>query len=463
MTAPPHNLEAEQSVLGAMLITPSIIQTVIERMSESDFYRDSHRLIYTAIAELGELVDPVTLSEKLRASGRLEKAGGGNYIHTLMSLCPVAANAPLYADAVKAAAIKRGVAAIGRELMQGDLSAGDAVAKLELLPVTSLSNVTGNSSLPVIHLADVPEPGPMRYRVEKIIPENFPTIIHAAGGIGKSFTALYLGLCVAAGRPVAGLEVIQGRVLYIDFELSQEEQARRVHQIVRGLRLEKAPSGLCYINPGIQDNVPTNIQKLVSKLRGFDFYIFDSLGAAMQGDMEAAKDVAPFFRTIRPLGTVLILDHQSKVQSGQQYKDKDPFGSVYKTNFSRSVWQLRQTKPDMGEGLLLTLTHKKTNFGPLNDPIGLRATFGHEFKIVAADVPPESDNAADTASARIKSAIQDRPATNKQLAEITGLADGTIRRAISELQKDGYIRECGKDGRASIWAVSSDTKIPEVK
>ncbi|MHB8154201.1 MAG: AAA family ATPase, partial [Bacillati bacterium] len=182
-------------------------------------------------------------------------------------------------------------------------------------------------------------------------------------------------------------------------------------------------------------------------------YIFDSLGAAMQGDMEAAKDIVPFFQTMRSLGTVLILDHQSKVQVGQDYKDKDAFGSVYKTNLSRSVWQLRQKKPDTGEGLLLTLTHKKTNFGPLYDPIGLRATFGHEFKLEAADVPAEAKTESDTAYEKVKAALAKGPATGKRLEEITGLADSTIRGAISELQKGGYVHECGKEGKASIWAL----------
>lgn len=462
-TAPQYNLEAEQSVLGAMMITPSVIPRVTKQITATDFYRESHRLIYNAILELGESVDPVTLTEKLRTGGTLKQVGGRDYIFTLQQLFPVAANAPLYAEAVRTATLERRAASIGRDLMQGDVSVADAIGKLELLPVTSPSNVTGNRSLPVIHLAEVPEPGPMRYRVEKLVPENYPTLIYAAGGIGKSITSIHMGVCVAAGLPFAGLEVIQGRVLYIDFELSQEEQARRLHQITRGLGLETAPSGLDYLNPGIQENVPTNIKKLVPQLKGYDFYIFDSLGAAMQGDMEAAKDIVPFFQTIRSLGTVLILDHQAKVQGGQDYKDKDAFGSVYKTNLSRSVWQLRQKKPDTGEGLLLTLTHKKTNFGPLYDPIGLQATFGHEFKLEAAAVSAEAKSESDTAYEKVKAALAKGPATGKRLEEVTGHADGTIRRAISELQKGGYVHEYGKDGRASIWALTPTVTVPPLK
>ena len=77
---PPHDLEAEQSVLGAMLVNPNAITAVAESLSADDFYRDTHRLIYRAVITLydkGEEVDVVTLSAQLEREGVLERAGGG--------------------------------------------------------------------------------------------------------------------------------------------------------------------------------------------------------------------------------------------------------------------------------------------------------------------------------------------------------------------------------------------------
>ena len=88
---PPHDLEAEQSVLGAMLVNPNAITAVAETLSADDFYRDSHRLIYHAALTLfdkGEEVDVVTLSAQLEREGVLERAGGRKLVHTLAELVP---------------------------------------------------------------------------------------------------------------------------------------------------------------------------------------------------------------------------------------------------------------------------------------------------------------------------------------------------------------------------------------
>ena len=93
---PPHNLEAEQSVLGAMLVNPNAITAVAELLTADDFYRDTHRLIYRGVLTLferGEEVDVVTISAQLEREGMLERAGGREFVHTLAEFVPAAANA----------------------------------------------------------------------------------------------------------------------------------------------------------------------------------------------------------------------------------------------------------------------------------------------------------------------------------------------------------------------------------
>ena len=83
---PPHNVEAERSVLGAMLVNPNAITAVTEVLTADDFYRDTHRLIYRSalvLFERGEEVDVVTLSAQLEREGILERAGGRKFVHTL--------------------------------------------------------------------------------------------------------------------------------------------------------------------------------------------------------------------------------------------------------------------------------------------------------------------------------------------------------------------------------------------
>lgn len=101
---PPHNLEAEESLLGAMLISRDAIAEAQEIVRADDFYREANTKIFDTIMDLymhGEPADPITLSEALKKKGILEDVGGKPYIHTLISGVPTAANARYYAEIVE--------------------------------------------------------------------------------------------------------------------------------------------------------------------------------------------------------------------------------------------------------------------------------------------------------------------------------------------------------------------------
>jgi replicative DNA helicase len=132
---PPHNNEAEQSVLGAMLVNPNAIAVVIEALGADDFYRDSHRSIYRAILTLydrGEEVDVVTLSAQLEREGVLAKVGGREFVHTLAEFVPAAANAGYYADIVREQAVLRALIRVGNEVAElGYKHPGDVATLLD--------------------------------------------------------------------------------------------------------------------------------------------------------------------------------------------------------------------------------------------------------------------------------------------------------------------------------------------
>jgi len=118
---PPHDLEAEQSVLGAMLVNPNAITAVAETLAADDFYRDTHRLIYRAVLTLydrGEEVDVVTLSAQLDREGVLERAGGRDFVHTLAEFVPAAANAGHYASIVREQSVLRSLIRVGNEIAE---------------------------------------------------------------------------------------------------------------------------------------------------------------------------------------------------------------------------------------------------------------------------------------------------------------------------------------------------------
>jgi replicative DNA helicase len=116
---PPQNLDAEESVLGAMMLSPGAIGAVSELLDASDFYRESHAKMYRAALALyakGEPVDAITLTDELEERGELEAAGGRSRVHELAALVPATANAAHYARIVREMATLRGLIRAGSEI-----------------------------------------------------------------------------------------------------------------------------------------------------------------------------------------------------------------------------------------------------------------------------------------------------------------------------------------------------------
>ncbi|MBC2959556.1 replicative DNA helicase [Nocardioides deserti] len=118
---PPQDMAAEQSVLGAMLISKDAIADVSEVLRGADFYRPSHETIHEAIIDLfgrGEPVDMVTVAAELQRRGELQRIGGAPYLHTLSANVPIAANAAYYAEIVREKAILRRLVDAGTKIVQ---------------------------------------------------------------------------------------------------------------------------------------------------------------------------------------------------------------------------------------------------------------------------------------------------------------------------------------------------------
>jgi replicative DNA helicase len=118
---PPQNLEAEESVLGAMLVAEAAIATSVIglHLRPNDFYRESHRVIFDAILELdhkNEAIDPLTVSAELEERGQLEKAGGKAYVYQLATAVPAAGNARHYAQLVKEQSKLRQLLGVAQEI-----------------------------------------------------------------------------------------------------------------------------------------------------------------------------------------------------------------------------------------------------------------------------------------------------------------------------------------------------------
>jgi replicative DNA helicase len=142
---PPHDVAAEQCVLGGMLLSKDAISDVMETIRPDDHYRPAHQIVHEAILELygrGEPADPVTVSDLLSKRGELARIGGPAYLHTLIASVPTAANAGYYARIVRERAILRRLVEVGTRIVQlgysGDGEADELVdrAQAEVYGVT---------------------------------------------------------------------------------------------------------------------------------------------------------------------------------------------------------------------------------------------------------------------------------------------------------------------------------------
>src|SRR5690348_11661759 len=119
LRAPPHSIEAEQSVLGGLMLDRAAWDNVGDVVTPDDFFRPDHKVIFESIAALcseAQPCDPVTVSEHLQRLGKLQEIGGLAYLGTLTRDTPGAANARAYAEIVKERALLRSLVTAGGEI-----------------------------------------------------------------------------------------------------------------------------------------------------------------------------------------------------------------------------------------------------------------------------------------------------------------------------------------------------------
>jgi replicative DNA helicase len=142
---PPHDLLAEQSAIGGMLLSKDAVADVVEVVRGMDFYIPKHEIIFDAVLSLyshGEPTDVIAVTDELTKSGELSRAGGAEYLHTLTALVPTAANAGFYSSIVAEKAVLRRLVEAGTRIVQmGYASEGEVVdlvnnAQAEIYAVT---------------------------------------------------------------------------------------------------------------------------------------------------------------------------------------------------------------------------------------------------------------------------------------------------------------------------------------
>ncbi|MBS0400661.1 MAG: replicative DNA helicase, partial [Proteobacteria bacterium] len=209
---PPNSVEAEQAVLGGLMIEATAWDQIADRIGTEDFYRNDHRLIFEAAGTLigrSQPCDAVTLSEYLQSKGQLEQVGGLAYLGTLARDTPTAANIRAYADIVRERAVLRQLITAGNRIVASALDPEGREAR----------EIVDDAERAVFEIAERGARGVAGFRsVKNILPtvvDRIDTLYNSGGnltGIATGFkvldemtSGLQPGdLIVVAGRPSMG-------------------------------------------------------------------------------------------------------------------------------------------------------------------------------------------------------------------------------------------------------------------
>ena len=209
-----------------------------------------------------------------------------------------------------------------------------------------------------------------KWVVSGIVQKNNPTLIYAPGSHGKSWVGQWLAVLADAGISAGGLEVEPSTGLLLDWETDVVELSSRVTLIRRGLGLT-GPGHILYkaMTQGLAADIESIRKICVEKSVGL--LVLDSLGSACAGEPESAEVVIRMFSCLRSLGvSSLCIDHVSKEGS--------LFGSVYKFNAARQVFEIKKSQEEDANKLVLALFHRKASNSRLRSPMGFELVFSPE-------------------------------------------------------------------------------------
>lgn len=223
---PPHDLEAEKSVLGAALVSPDAAE-IVAAIPAGDFYPPAHQHVAAAVAELvagAEPVDVVTVAAQLRRGEVLELAGGTEYLVELQAVTPSLGRATAYARIVREAAARRQLIATAAEIAELGYTPNEPTEALtkasELLDRLSReANSIDRFAERVLDLNALRQLAPPSPLIAGLLDLDSLALLYGAPGIGKSFVALDMALRVATGTRWHGHQLVTaGPVLYIAAE-----------------------------------------------------------------------------------------------------------------------------------------------------------------------------------------------------------------------------------------------------
>jgi replicative DNA helicase len=341
---PPQNIEAEQSVLGSLMIDKDAIIKIADLVSPDDFYRDDHKHIYLAMLKLFEKrmpIDVVTISEELEKSGKFESIGGATYLTTLVNTVPTASHIVHYAEIVQQkATLRRLIAAAGKITDMGYAEDGEMTGILDTAEQSLFSVSQKYLKQNFVPIKDVLADSFERIdelHKNKGVLRGVPTGFRDLDGLLSGFQDS--DLIIVAARPSMGKTAIVTNIAahaaikekravgFFALEMSREQLADRLISLESGVDSWKIRTGnltdedfpkigyamgtLAEASLYIDDSPSLNIMEIRSKCRrlqmehGLDLVIVDYLqlmeGRSKSSDSNRVQEISEISRSLKTL------------------------------------------------------------------------------------------------------------------------------------------------------------------
>ncbi len=241
---PPHNLDAEKSVLGAVLLDKDAMYEVVETLREDDFYSKNHQEIFSAVVEIykkNEPVDIMTLSEALKKRNTLEIVGGRAYLGHLSAFVPSTANIESYAKIVEEKAVLRRLITASSEIMESSYDAQNEanmvidLAEKSIFDISQKRQSKGFEKLGNVIISNIKEMDEMAMKDGDItgLTTGFKVLDEKTSGLQKS-DLIFVAARPSMGKTAFVLNVAQNAakegasVAVFSLEMSKEQLAQRM-------------------------------------------------------------------------------------------------------------------------------------------------------------------------------------------------------------------------------------------
>jgi hypothetical protein len=397
---PPHNLEAEEAVIGAVMIDRHRMTEARAIIQASDFYAHGHGLLWKVLLDLddrGAPLDKVTVSEELRrrkvdGADLFEKVGGLPHLNSLLAASPTAQSVEYYAKIVHEKSELRGLIHAASVVADMGYEGTDATATIEsakqyLASATatrsSLNGHGGQRKCSWVSLTEAEIVGlniaPPSFDVEGLLPkEDGPTLVFGPPEAGKSWLTMHLCRCLASGDLFLGRLAVNRypEVVYINMDAGAHTTQRRFQRLASGRAPLKNYHLYC-----VDEFDAAEMARLFEKHQGA-FVVIDCLADFFHADRtkDQAEGMRSFVRGLRGLYernkcNGIVLDHPHRPKDGVP---GDYYGSIQKEASFRSMWLVQSLPIEDKSTRSLKVTCRKMNDGERFLPFVVKIVFSSD-------------------------------------------------------------------------------------